>query len=292
MIKNLIQLLVTTALIIFIGGCNSNTEDLDDFGPESTAEEINNALVEGMGTFDYNKMSKGDFIHRVSDQSFTTSNGKQTALVEESGYNVLEKVATATEITFTLVREVIDYTSDEVQKNSFESEFVVSLTNSTEQKLKAAQKLRTRNTRKVLRQFASALVDSSNQESAKSFEAKVTYHNLSTGLKTIDVPSRVQDRTNCGGVPSCKITVFVVKYDEVVHESESSAQRYRNEYYFSNDIPYSPFNGELNLFKNCFTGIGRVENSRLLLTQCRSVVDFRFGSESSPSNAESIDFQP
>ena len=285
--KNLLLILLVGLSSLLLLSCQNEDEDLNDFGPQSTMDEINEALTTGINLADPGSINVGDFIHRLNDQSFSTSNGKQSALIQESGYNVVSKVETSEEIKFTLVREVIDYTQDEVQKNTFESELVISLVAPESATSEKVDTLLEQNKTRVIRQYEKSIYPGAFNKSGwqvKAFNATVTYHNLSTAQKTIDVPARVLDRENCGGVPTCKINVFVVVYDEVVRASEKSAERFRNEYYFSNEIPYSPYNGELNILQNCFTGIGRVENSRLLLKQCSSVIDFRFGSETNSSS--------
>ncbi len=280
-----ISSLISLISIFLILSCAPQSEELEEFGPQASSDEVNDELTKGLSGVNVLSMEVGDFIHRLETSEFTTADGQQELISAELGYNVLDMQTIDNIRRYTLVREIIDYTGDEVQKNTFESEIEFDLSEFVESSYlklistdvhSRAENLLLEHTRKAKNQFIESSKGRNPLKTMSESEIQVTYHNLKSKEIEIDVPARVLERDQCGGVPSCKLNVLYITYDEILRNDES-AERYRNEYYFSNDIPFSPFDGELNLLKQCLTGIGKIGTSRLLVKQCTSVVDFRHG---------------
>lgn len=109
-----------------------------------------------------------------------------------------------------------------------------------------------------------------------------TYHNLVEISDTIDVPPLVKQRPGCGGIPSCKIPVKLVKYDIVDWKSKDEFRKLAIALTFSQATPYLPF-GKSNsmdqfngvLINNCVGQLAYVVGRTIFVRDCFDLADFQ-----------------
>ncbi len=119
-------------------------------------------------------------------------------------------------------------------------------------------------------------------ESQKSW---VTYHNLKIGFETVAPPEAVANQTDCLGIPSCKIRLHHIAFDQVQWLSPTQSEKLAFEFTLSVDVPYLA-----RLLDKCVTflaSLGEKKSSiqKVVVRQCSPVVNFRFEGDAK-SNAE------
>ena len=110
-----------------------------------------------------------------------------------------------------------------------------------------------------------------NDKSADVEVEGVAFQNLSTTEAVLVPPELVKSANNCKGLKDCRIRADIITYDIVFLLSDNSTQRHKVEWHISADVPF--FAG---IMKQCAATVLPVDNQRVLVKQCREVVDFDY----------------
>ncbi len=112
----------------------------------------------------------------------------------------------------------------------------------------------------------------------------VTYHNLRIGYETAAPPEAVANEANCLGIPSCKIRLHHIAFDQVYWVSPTQSEKLAFEFTLSTDVPYLA-----RLLEKCVTflaSLGEKRPSSVVVRQCSPVVNFRFEGNVAETNPD------
>jgi hypothetical protein len=233
-----------------------------DFGPEVHRNVIQSTLVQALSLADPLNIRERDFVHIVHSQRYLTPGGPQANIISELGINIWNFEETEDWIAYTLVEEEVRYQSDGTQKTVvFEDDIVVSK-RPLNQNAASTSSLATSHLQKFAGNYSTLQPQSS---------PRASYHQLRVAEKTVPPPFPVQQKQGCEGLQDCKITVFEVRFNEVIWQGDSPTI-YQHHYVFSGDVPYYAA-----VLKQCITGQVEVNSIPILVTDCREVENFRFG---------------
>lgn len=118
-------------------------------------------------------------------------------------------------------------------------------------------------------------------EEAKDIERSspgyhITYHALKEQGLSVQPPPLVTEKTNCGGIPNCKINISHIEYDEILWNDVGGNVRYHCTFEFSNEVPYLA-----SLLRNCIDFLYKTSDGRQVpVTLCADVIDFETGKSS------------
>lgn len=109
----------------------------------------------------------------------------------------------------------------------------------------------------------------------------IRYFNVHSEHRLVDVPAAMQNKSNCGGAPSCQFGGTYIEYDQVKFLQDKMVRRVNLSAHFSKDIPdfnylrggdgkysYTP---AVSSF--CTMGLEQVENQKYLVTLCSVLRD-------------------
>ncbi len=113
---------------------------------------------------------------------------------------------------------------------------------------------------------------------------KVSYYNLKVEKKLISPPEKVLKKSDCGGLVGCQMRVVEISYDIVFWTTEDG-EKYHIKYALSPDVPLLfVFESDKSasfssIIEFCNQTSLPYEDQRLLVTQCKTLKDFQFGSD-------------
>lgn len=290
--------LLAPLLILVLSGCKStDTGEAVDFGPETTEDAIDLAMVEAIHDVDPERIKVGAFVHFATKQIL--AGGQIQHIVADTGHTVIGAYESedGNQIDYLVAENQITYGHEDGPRK-VSTEFTISAARST-----SSDALRSRSSdalspfhwveawmRKLDESEALSLLSADVHPSVRqTSETTRTYHRLRTSTYEGPPPLRVQMRPNCLGLQNCKITYRKITFDEV-YWTNGTGERVHYEFVVSPQAPPTAgYNYGIRyqfvpgLVKSCFTLMVSVGSghSKTLLTQCQEVEDFRF--ESDPS---------
>lgn len=120
--------------------------------------------------------------------------------------------------------------------------------------------------------------------SIHKLDSTITLHDLKTWSETVSPPDAVRARANCGDVAGCAITLHHVTYNEVTDASDGTHSLTHVEQVLSPDVPYFATQ-QLARVQICIASMVAIgsSDSKTLLKQCTTVVDFCFETCTTPN---------
>jgi hypothetical protein len=256
--KNLITLGVLTVLTLLGSSSCVKAPSTDViYGEQATSDEVGTALADLLGPDTGHLALKDEFVAVETTQSYRGSSAD--ALLQEDGILITKREKDCTQGTVGL--EVVTSTVKHNQDGS-----------------KTPQVDRTTNGLYCLN--GKTLSSNCTQDQVmvsgicKSPDAdgnRITCHDLKILRGVIDPPAAVQTQPNCGGVPNCQLNVAEISFDRVTWDKpEGTKMNYR--ILVAQNVPYMA--KELQFCQQLSVP---VEDQRVLVTQCNTVVNFRYG---------------
>ncbi|MCB0379261.1 MAG: hypothetical protein KDD33_12280 [Bdellovibrionales bacterium] len=257
--------LVTFALgllLTLVNSCDEGAPE-ENFGPETTAEAIYKSQVESLLKLDPFAVKKGQSVHHLETQEIVTSAGPIKNIVKESTFEVLDYEELDISDVITALEKYIDYREED--QYTYEIKHVYYLgKKATEVSSKAN-----------IQAFEAKLAPKSlvplDGEIDEEQILDVTFHNLKKTQVVMVPPEKVLKDGRCRDLSPCEIKADLLTYDVVFHLDDGSSQSHQLEWYFSHQVPF--FAGVL---KQCATTLVPSNDLRVLVKQCREVIDFQF----------------
>lgn len=287
-----------------IGGCQPEDGILPvDFGPPVAESTVDKALNDPTGNMDPMGIELGQFVLVTDTQELAA--GASRAITADTGQTIIDRQESSTEVLLTLIQHRQTYENGEVRKVSTEIPLRIdkTLPASNETKVmfgpnedqlqsqsyqfrpEIERMLRDRSPRSLtswLRRASQQALNSGALEelvpqdlqphSAVQTQAtRITYHRLQQRVATEAPPLAVQQSSNCGGLPQCRMKVYHVSFDMVFWENEAP-DRLHWTFAFSPDAPYLA-----STLNRCVEGLSSVGTgqAKLLVKQCSTVMNFK-----------------
>ncbi len=227
----------------------------------TNASEIERAQNKSLSKLNPYSVNPGQWIHFVETQEVISSQGSSSFLSKEWTTEVgqVEKLEHATLLT--LFKKVTDYLKDK----DFIYEFKNVLSLQPEQMSEALAPL---NDHYHSLSHTTDRLKPNNQNDTEV--VGVQYQNLQVKRVSLSPPQKVKEAPNCASLPQCKLEGDLITYDIVFLFDDESTQRHSIEWIISEQVPF--FAG---LLKQCSTSFIPIDNLRVLVKQCREVVDFK-----------------
>ncbi|MEK7357848.1 MAG: hypothetical protein AAB250_15465 [Bdellovibrionota bacterium] len=253
-------------LLLALTGCIPRDDGAPvDYGPQVEVATLNEALTTPIQDMDPLNIKLGEFRAIENSQEIIGMPGKQ--LISAQGVTITAASNTSTQLLLTAVITELTYKNDGTfEKVSREGPVCVSKVPGA-----CGEDVVPTPGSMAAKAFSSPVVYIEN--TVKALASNITFHRLKMSTETVPVPPSVATRPNCGGIPSCQMTVYKVGFDQV-EWVDGKGHRVHIDVSLSPSVPYLS-----NQLEACFTGLVEVgKTSDVLVKQCSSVYDFRFES--------------
>ena len=263
-----IFLAAVTPLIIFVlSSCLKAEEDAQvAVGDGTTASEVSTALTDSLGSASPLSIRQGEFVHIETYQKI--SDGPKF-VTRDTGLTVIDRIEDGDLVRLNVAVEIVEYSSDGESDTLLVEDEVYIANDATPAEVAAANlKLAS-----VEYSIFNDTVYTQNSFSVCSpfADENVSYHNLKRSVVSEPVPDAVIDSEYCGGSSDCNINVHKVEYDQVFWNGDEGI-KIHCAFKYSQAVPYLA-----QQLEQCFTGVVKVDDRSLLLTECSVVRNFLEG---------------
>jgi hypothetical protein len=267
-------------ILVFLAGCKVAKETTEDLGPAFTDEQVDEALNKAIEGYTFRYIHVGQFVHydmnrRLENQETTINLGNLDVRIK--AIKDQEPGDDPNSITFIVKAEQNDRNaSGGFDTKITEEPLTLIYSPSLSDALKVSALDAMRSTASAARVTTASL----RSQAGAMASQPVTYHHLKTFTTEMDVPEKVRETADCGGIPNCKLRVNFIQVQMVVWKSESSYQKYALDLAFSPDMPYIPFGDgmdQLNglMVQNCQSTYVPIEKRTVYVRDCLILDDFR-----------------
>lgn len=258
MTKKLTPLLV----LVFTMNCQRDIRTTGN-GPYTSETAISLAQDKALSKLNPYSVKTGQRVHKIETQEVVTSQGPQKILSKEWVTEVTQVEEDESFFSLTTLKKV----SDKAWDKDFVYEFkdVYDLRQVKTQSLMDQLNLNSYHPSSIVEKLKE-----SNNVQEKEIEG-VAFQNLVSREVTLVPPELVKNAENCKGLKNCQIKADLITYDIVFLMTDGTTQRHQVEWHISSNVPF--FAG---IIKQCATTIVPLENLRVLVKQCREVVDFDY----------------
>lgn len=257
----MILLVLPLSFVLLFSGCKE--KEKIDYGPETSAESIQEALGKAFSEYDPNKMKVGEWAQL--DQTQLLNN--ELYLISDMAQNIVMRDEDEVEATFRAVENRRFFDRDLKVTKKVDTEFSIKWKFETEPAT-VSQKTASDLFGDPIYRLNQDIV----QMQAAGADGTMTYHNLQTSMALETPPGDVGTSPDCHlHFPDCKVRVYTIKFDMIFWEGGKGDKLIR-EYKLSPDVPYLGA-----VLSECLTGLVPVENSRIFVKECTQTKNFRFG---------------
>ncbi len=294
---------------MLFAGCLKAPSTATQKGPEASCSDIDAAIANTQSGNVMN-IQPGEF---ASTDTFTMVDGPYESLSQQEAVTVVARTQTASEIDLTIQDQLNENVNGTFKSSTTQGTDVIALSGSSSTQAVQNKRsefisklawrrpiplaptyLRARDASVVgLNTFQTGMQVRAEDISQGSFcqaqaqGAVNTYNNLTTQASTMELPSPVQARSNCGGVPNCQnpINTQTLQFDRWVPDPNNPGQEMKVTTYIvtSSQVPFFA-----SILSQCMqyswptsdlsTSVDPSEvGTFVLITTCSNVSDFTFG---------------
>lgn len=221
----------------------------------TTPEKILAAQDEALAKLDPYKIQSGQKVYKIESQEIFSSQEPIKALSKEWITEVTEIENSQFLRLITTNQQVVDHLKDK----DFVYEFKNVLTLDQPEIISSQQEMG------LYELFPNSLRQSSESSEINS----VSFQNLQVSEVTLVPPEAVAKASNCKNIQNCRIRADRISYDVLYRADDGNIVRFKNEWLISNQVPFFA-----SILRQCVTNLVPYESQRLLVKQCREVVDF------------------
>jgi hypothetical protein len=245
-----------------------NPDFTQNFGDETSVEDINAALQDDSNSISPYMIKQGEFSYIEQSRYIET---QQPVVILQRGDTVTLKTEDTTNFYFTVVSELVELINNEMKPSRTEQ--VVPLSKKGQH---AANTVDSMIASLSSPQMSAQSVHKMDTTTDPTAPVKTTYHNFVKDQTTFMVPALVKKRANCGGLAEdiCNngIPANRIRFDKVDWDANGVGNKMSVEVLYSKNVPY--FSSQL---QSCLSTSIPVADQRVKITQCSTIVDFTFG---------------
>lgn len=254
--KTIVLCLLLAALGI---GCQKRATN-PPIETQNSAQEVSIMVEKRLITLNPYNIEVGQSVHKIESHHVVTSQGVISNFTKEWITDVTEVEEKSADKLITTIKKV---------NEKADGDFIYEVKN-----VYAFPQLTTKSYLKQLEQFDEgvlSLVDELHQMSdQKEIEiVGLAYHNLKETNVSAVPPDLVKKAKDCKGIPNCRVNAHMITHDIVFLLSNGETQTYNIEWLISAEVPF--FAG---ILRQCSTSLLPINSLRVLVKQCREVVDF------------------
>ena len=246
-------------LVVFLWGCMKTPEYNQDFGPEVSGDSIAAAINEAPTASVYS-IKKGEF---ASSQKTQQVQSNQPVVVFQLSNTVTDKTEDASNYYFTIIKKTAEMIDGQMKPTTTESHAVLAKPTPTPAAAPASD------SPKSLPTLSIASVQTAAADGA------VTFHNLRVDDISVNVPTLVLQRSDCGGLSPdlChgSIPAKRISFDQVNWKG-GVGNKYSVSYTISSMVPF--FASQL---QECVEANVPYQQQLVHVIQCTNTVDFTTG---------------
>ncbi len=231
-----------------------------NYTSESAIERAQNKSLSKLNPY---SVRAGQWVHFIETQEVISSQGSNSFLSKEWTTEVGQVEDLPDGPLITLFRKVTDYLLDE----NFVYEFKEVMQFLPPEVVNQQKFNPLKDDYHTFSKTLSRLKETSERQNEI---VGVSYQNLQVKRVIISPPENVKKLPDCAGVSNCKLEGDQITYDVVFLFEDESTQRHTVEWLVSEDVPFYA-----GLLKQCTTSFVPVDDLRVLVKQCRDVVDFK-----------------
>lgn len=258
---NKATIVITSLMALTLSSsCMKKPELEDDHGPVVPVASIQQALIEAWGNADPTSIKVNEFSYMEKEQAIEDLPAK---LVGQEGMTVAKKETTASEIKYTVIRQINEIVNGQSKLSTKEE--TITIPNTTIQSVK---------TMALGVQTMQSLLMACIPEEGWN----VTCHNLKVKNEVVPAPELVSKQEGCQGLPDCKMNLKHVSFDlVVVGQNEDGSSRQDKVNYQVTVSPDAPYLSRLMTF--CYRGVVTVApaGNQYLVKICDKVKNFQRG---------------
>lgn len=254
------KLLLIIVPLLFLGCQREPTKTAANYTSVSAIERAQNKSLSKLNPY---SIEKGQWIHFIETQEVISSQGSNSFLSKEWTTEVGQAEDLPEGPMITLFRKVTDYLLDE----DFVYEFKEVLQFLPPEPVNQQSLNPLKDGYHTLSQTVGRLKEQNERQNEIT---GISYQNLQVKRVVISPPEKVKNLPDCASISDCKLEGEQITYDVVFLFEDESTQRHTVEWLISAEVPF--FAG---LLKQCTTSFVPVDNLRVLVKQCRDVVDFK-----------------
>ena len=252
------QVCITLFLFTLIGCQQDQEQSPSEFASLARIEFVQGQAISKLDPY---SMSSGQTVHQIETQEVISVGGSQKFLSQEWTTEITDVSDLEQVLEITTRKRVINHQKDKNFVYEFKDVYSLQL-NSVLSVLDQLNQESYSN-ESIIKQLTE------NSESEPAEIEGVAYQNLVSQQVQLSPPELVKKAPNCKGLKDCQIVADQITYDVLFLMSDQTTQRHKVEWLISPDVPF--FAG---ILKQCSTAVVPVENARVLVKQCREVVDF------------------
>lgn len=254
-----VQLFALILCFAMTVGCDKKLPNRD-IGPQVSADEINIMVEKRLNQMNPYTIQLNQSTHKLESQEVITSGGVIRSYTKEWTTDVTELEEKKGDVLVTTLKMVHE------KENG---EFIYEVKN-----VYAFPQLQTRSLLEQLEKNDEGMENLVSELQQKAAEKEVTivgvaYHNLKEKNVSVIPPPLVKNTKDCKGIPNCRINAYHITHDIVFLLSNGKTQTHNVEWVISAEVPF--FAGVL---KQCTSSLVPVNQVRVLVKQCREVVNF------------------
>lgn len=258
---HLLMTVVFAFSLVSLTSCIRAKEEKAELGPEVSPDDINLALSKSVHGASLAGLRVGQFLNYGVTRRL--ENEEAVINLGSTRVEVFNRTETDQSITYNLkITKVARLPDDKWEVR--ESEEPLVLTKSTT----------------ALSALTSAPTLAKTVETLERKPVRVTFHRLRQSTATIDAPTAVRGRADCGGLSPCRLNVRIMQFDMVQWYSDDTYQKVAFDFTFSIEPPYLPFGEDFDQFTgllitDCRATVIPVEGRTVYVRDCMNLEDFQ-----------------
>jgi hypothetical protein len=259
--------LTLPVLLALVIGCVKIEEEQTDYGPEVDGNAIDLALSKAVNGASTSATAVGQRLNYVITRRL--ENEEATQLLAMTSVEVIDRIEDASGVKFML-------RISQSERLNANGEFETKITEEPLFPDPAVSLAESANRAESAMGRARALSD----VRASRKVTRVTYHKLREFTQSVPAPKAVRERTGCGGLSPCELTINYIQFDMVQWFDDGGAQKVSFDFGFTTQTPFLPFGKDFDrlsglLVLDCRSTYVPIEGRTVYVRDCQNLEDFQ-----------------